>query len=106
MMSNQMNERETQLERWGREIHEQAELAQRTRGRMRFTDLLRIDELKVLHAIAQTRFDELCAAGGSHERDRLEVEVQDAWLELAAAFDRPADQPPDPQPEDQTGIEP
>lgn len=76
-----------QLAIWGRKISELSEKAQRAGARARFEDLLFIDELKAMHAIAQTKFDDLGSATGP-QRAGLEVEVQSAWADLAAAFAR------------------
>jgi hypothetical protein len=85
MVSN--HDRMAQLASWGCKISELSEQAQTAGARVRFEDLLCIDELKALHAIAQTKLDEFEAATDP-ERAGLEVEVQGAWVDLAAAFDR------------------
>jgi len=84
MASNQ--DRKAQLANWGRKITELSEQAQRANAKVRFEDLLFIDELKALYAIAQTKFDELGAVTGP-EQAGLEVEVQSAWVDLAATID-------------------
>ena len=50
-----------------------------------FDTLMYIDELKALHAIAQSKFDEFRAAGDMG-RARLKPEMESAWNELDAAF--------------------
>jgi hypothetical protein len=82
-----IQDRIAQLAIWGQKINELSEQAQRAGARTRFEDLLFIDELKALHAIAQTKFDEFGAATDP-QRAGLEIEVQSAWVDLAAAFDR------------------
>ena len=82
-----IQDRIAQLAIWGRKISELSGKTQRAGARARFEDLLFIDELKAMHAIAQTKFDDLGAATGP-QRAGLEVEVQRAWADLAAAFDR------------------
>ena len=44
-----------------------------------------VDELKALHAIAQSRFDEFRAAGDAG-RAPLKAGMESAWNELDAAF--------------------
>ncbi len=82
-----IHDRMVQLAIWDQWIRELSEKAQGSGARVRFADLLFIDELKALYAIAQTKFDELGAATGP-EREAIEVEAQSAWVDLAAAFDR------------------
>jgi hypothetical protein len=82
-----IQDRIAQLAIWGRKISELAEKVQGVDARARFEDLLFIDELKVLHAIAQSKLDELGSATDP-QRAGLEVEVQSAWADLAAAFDQ------------------
>jgi len=50
-----------------------------------FDALMYIDELKALHAIAQSKFDEFRAAGDVGKA-RLKPEMESAWNELDAAF--------------------
>lgn len=82
-----IQDRIAQIAIWGRKISELSEKAQRVGARTRFEDLLFIDELKALHAIAQSKLDEFGATTGP-QRAGLEIEVQSAWVDLAAAFDR------------------
>lgn len=86
-MTESMQDRIAQLERWGLRIRELSDQVLGTGALARFDDLLHVDELKVLHAIAQTRFDAFRVATGP-ERTVLEIKMQDAWIDLAAAFDR------------------
>ena len=89
-MAQSIDDRIAQLERWGLKIRELSDQMPRARAIVRFDDLLHLDELKALHAITQTKFDAFKAATGP-ERAVLEVELQDAWAELAAAFERRRD---------------
>jgi hypothetical protein len=49
---------------------------------------MHIDELKALHAIAQSKLEEFRTAQAT-ERARLEAEMKSAWDELEAAFRKP-----------------
>jgi len=77
-----------QLKRWSLKIESLAAHTQEADARARFEDLIYIDELKVLHAIAQSKLDEFTAAGAP-ERERLKADMKDAWNELGAALKRP-----------------
>jgi multidrug resistance efflux pump len=79
---------EAQLKLWGLQIHKLAAKTQKAGARARFEDLMYIDELKALHAIAQSRFDEFRGAGDT-ERARLRAEMSSAWDELDADFNNP-----------------
>ena len=76
---------EAQLKLWGLQIHKLVAKIQKAGARARFEDLMYIDELKALHAIAQSKLDELRAAGDTR-RARLKAEMENAWNELGAAF--------------------
>jgi hypothetical protein len=89
-MAESMQDRIAQLERWGLMIRELSDQVLGAGGMARFDDLLHVDELKALHAIVQTKFDAFRVATGP-ERAVLEIEVQDAWIDLAAAFERRRD---------------
>jgi hypothetical protein len=93
-MAESIEDRIAQLERWSLRISELSDRMPHARAVVRFDDVLHLDELKVLHAIAQTKFDAFQAAAGP-ERAALEVEVQDVWAELAAAFERRRDRHPE-----------
>lgn len=82
-----MQDRIAQLERWGLMIRELSDQMLRAGSAVRFHDLLDVDELKALHAIAQTKLDAFRAATGP-ERTMLDLEVTNAWIDLAAAFER------------------
>ena len=74
-----------QLASWSLKIDDLAARTQIAGARARFDDLVYVDELKVLHAIAQSKFDAFRAAQGV-ERAGLRTEVDGACDELAAAF--------------------
>ena len=76
---------EAQLKLWSLQIDELAVRTQMPGVRAGFEALMYIDELKVLHAIAQSKFDEFRAAGGAGQA-RLKTEMESACNELAAAF--------------------
>jgi hypothetical protein len=80
---------EAQLKRWKLKIENLAAKAHAPGGRSRFETVMYIDELKALHAIAQSRFVELQAAGDP-DRARLRAEMTSPWEELAAALKNPA----------------
>jgi len=77
-----------QLKRWSLKIESLAAKTQGVNARARFEDLMYIDELKALHAIAHSKFDEFRAAGAP-ERERLKAETKRAWDELGAALKNP-----------------
>lgn len=79
---------EAQLGRWKAKIDNLAARAPVPSGQTRFDAQLYIDELKALHAIAQTRFDDFKAATAP-ERTRCEAEFRSAWHELDGAFRNP-----------------
>jgi hypothetical protein len=89
-MAESTRDRIAQLEHWGLRIRELSDQVPGARARVRFDDLLHLDELKALHAVARTKLDALRAATGP-QRTALEVEVQEAWSELAAAFEHRRD---------------
>lgn len=78
---------EAQLKLWGMKIDQLAAKTQKAGARARFEDLMRIDELKALHAIAQLKLSEFTAvAAGDARRARLKAALKSAWSELDAAF--------------------
>ena len=79
---------EAQLKLWGLQIHKLVAKIQKAGARARFEDLMYVDELKALHAIAQSRLDEFRTAGDP-ERARLRAEMKSAWNELDTAFKNP-----------------
>jgi hypothetical protein len=87
-MEADVEEMGAQLKLWSTKIHGIAEQAQKAGARTRFEDLVHVDELKALHAIAQSKFDQFGAAG-KPERARLRSELKRAWNELDAAFKDP-----------------
>ena len=76
------------LRLWGLKIENLAAKTTRAGDRARFDNLMHIDELKALHAIAQSKFDEL-RSGETTDRTRLETEVESTLNELADVFRRP-----------------
>jgi hypothetical protein len=83
---------EAQLLRWHKKIDNLAAKVQMAGVETRFDTLLYIDELKALHAIAQSKFDAFKAAK-IPERERYEVEMNRAWNELDGAFRNPRPSP-------------
>jgi len=81
-------ERETQLGLWRAKIDGLAARTLLTNVQAGFDAHMYLDELKVLHAIAQAKFDELRAAG-ARQRPRLEAEVKVAWKDLESALGNP-----------------
>jgi hypothetical protein len=62
--------------------------SRRLGGRASLDALHYVDNLKALHAIAQTKFEALRAAAQA-DRSRLEAETEAAFRELDAAFRTP-----------------
>lgn len=87
-MEPSMEEMETQLGLWSSKIDTLVAKTQRSGVQARFDLFMYIDELKALHAIAQSKLIE-CKAVGDTRRARLEAEVQSAWDDLDAAFNTP-----------------
>jgi hypothetical protein len=84
-MEASVEKMEAQLKLWSVKIFKLATKIQLGGARPRFEDLVYIDELKALYAIAQSKFDDFMAAKNG-ERARLRAEVTIAWNELDAAF--------------------
>jgi hypothetical protein len=81
-----LEQMEAQLKVWRLKIDR---LAVKTDGvQTSFDTLLHIDELKALHAIAQSKFIQFKAAGDP-SRARLETEMTNAWKDLEATFKKP-----------------
>jgi hypothetical protein len=76
---------EAQLRLWKLRIDGLANRPQMTNARAGFEAHMYIDELKALHAIAQSEFDELRAATNKTE-PRLEARMKIAWDDLATAL--------------------
>lgn len=79
---------EARLKVWGLEIDKLAARTQAAGARARFEDIMHVDELKALHAIACSKLDELRGARGSKQA-RLKAEMEGVWSDLAAAFAGP-----------------
>jgi hypothetical protein len=76
---------EAQLKSWSSKIDHLTAKAQVSGVQAGFDTLMYIDELKALHAIAQSDFDELRAATNKTE-PRLEARMKIAWNDLATAL--------------------
>jgi hypothetical protein len=76
---------EAQLGLWRLKIDDLVAKTQLTAVPATFDALMYIDELKALHAIAQSRFDEFRAARAP-ERARLKSKLKRAWKDLDVAF--------------------
>jgi hypothetical protein len=76
---------EAQLKRWSLEIEKIAAKTQGAGVRARFDALMRIDELKAAHAVAQSKLGEFKAAGETN-RTRVEGELKSAWSDLVTAL--------------------
>ena len=75
-----------QLKRWSLKIDHLEAKTQMAGVQASFDALMYIDELKALHAIAQSKFDEFRAAEDT-ERAHLKAEMKSAWNDLEAAFE-------------------
>jgi hypothetical protein len=84
-MEAALGKMKSQLKLWSLEIDKLAAATQTPGVRTGFDDLMYVDELKALHVLAQTRFDQYRAAGDA-ERESLAIEMESAWNELVAAF--------------------
>jgi hypothetical protein len=80
---------EAQLKLWSLKINALAAKTQTAAVPARWDSLMHIDELKALHAIAQSKLIEYKAV--RETRPRLKAEMKSAWSELDAALQRPAD---------------
>jgi hypothetical protein len=87
-MDAALEKMETQLKLWSLKIDKLAARTQAAGVRAGFDAHTRIDELKALLAIAQSRLLEYKAAGGT-ERARLKAGFKSAWMELDTAFRQP-----------------
>lgn len=79
-----------ELRLWGLKIGHLAARAERAGIGPGYEAVMYIDELKALHAIAQSRLEAYQAAGereGEQERERLRAELKSACDELGAALD-------------------
>jgi hypothetical protein len=77
-----------QLKRWSLKIDRLVDKTQMDGVRPRYAVVLYVDELKALHAVAQSKFDEFRAAGQA-ERTGLRAGMRSAWDDLEAAFKKP-----------------
>jgi len=76
---------EAQLNLWSLQIDSLAAKTQVPGVRAGFDALMYVDELKALHAVAKSKFDDFRAAGDAG-RARLKAEMESACTELDAAF--------------------
>lgn len=87
-MTAEAREMARQLRFWGRKILELTEQTHGVGRRTPFEDLMRLDELRVLHVLAEARLDALHATTGA-ERKHLEAEIDIMCSELRSALGRP-----------------
>jgi hypothetical protein len=80
---------EAQLKLWSLKIKALAAKTQIVATPVRFDSLMHIDELKALHAIAQSKLLEYKAVRDTSRR--LKAEMEKAWNDLDAALQGPAD---------------
>ncbi len=78
---------EAQLGRWRVKIDQLAAGIQTTGTQVPFDALISIDELRGLHAFAQSRLDRFKAAPpGDTRREEIQAELMSAWNDLVAAL--------------------
>lgn len=87
-MSPDLKKMEAQFTAWGLEIDHLMVIAKRPGARARFDSVMHVDELKALHVIARTKLDDF-KAGETGDQAHLKDELERAWRELAAAFEKP-----------------
>jgi len=76
---------EARLRQWGAKIDELVAKAEEAGAEAKIDHRKRIDELRGKYQAAQSKLDELRAAG-SEKRAIFEAGVESAWSELEAAF--------------------
>jgi hypothetical protein len=76
---------ETQLKQWGAKLDEFVAKADRAGTTARIDNRKRIDDLRAKCQAAQSRLDELKAAGND-KWETLKIGVERAWSELEIAF--------------------
>jgi hypothetical protein len=81
----QIGRMEAELRRWGAKLHELRTLRDRGSGEANTYFRKRLDDLEAKHEAAQTKLDELKAAG-SARWETYKSGIEDAWSELEAAF--------------------
>ena len=84
-MDSTIEKMESQLKRWRLKIDQLATKTQLAGGQAGFDALMHVDELKALHAIAQSKVDEF-RTRPAEERARLKAELKRAYGDLDAAF--------------------
>ncbi|MFH1219695.1 MAG: hypothetical protein V1694_04505 [Candidatus Eisenbacteria bacterium] len=87
-MAAAVEKMDAQLKLWSLQIDKLASKIQMPGVQAGFDALMYIDELKGLHAIARSKFDEFreFRAAGDAVRARLKAEMEGACNELDAAF--------------------
>ena len=80
---------EAQLERWSLRIDQVAAKTQVAGAHAGFDAVMYVDELKALHAVAQSRFDEFRAVEDGR-KERMLIQMKSALEDLDAAFKRRA----------------
>jgi hypothetical protein len=76
---------ETQLRQWGAKLDEFVARADRAGTTARVDNRRRIDDLKARVHAAQSKLDEVKAAG-SEKWETLKIGVESAWKDLESAF--------------------
>jgi len=76
---------ETQLKQWGAKLDELMAKAKESGAEVKVDYHQSIDELKAKHQAAQSKFDELRAAG-SEKWETFKIGIEGAWNELEVAF--------------------
>lgn len=76
---------ETQLKQWGAKLDEFVAKADRAGTTARIDNRKRIDDLRAKCQAAQSRLDEVKAAGDD-KWETLKIGVESAWSELEIAF--------------------
>lgn len=76
---------ETQLKQWGAKLDELLAKAEEAGTEAKIDYRKRIDDLKAKHRVAQTKLDEIRAAG-SEKWETLRTGVERAWNELESAI--------------------
>lgn len=84
-MEAHVGKMETELKQWGARLDDLVAKARDAGAGTRIDHRKRIDDLKAKHRAAQSKLDELRAAG-SEKWDSLKAGVENAWDELEAAF--------------------
>jgi hypothetical protein len=84
-MEAHVGKMETQLKQWGMKLDELMAKAEEAGTDAKADYRKHIDDLKAKHLVAQSKLDELRAAGHD-EWQSLKAGVESAWTELDVAF--------------------